>query len=288
MAAVEEQAFDPRRPDFEPYGLSCVYWRATRMPRPDHHNELELNCMLAGAVTYVLGGRRVTARAGGLYAFWAAWPHRIIDFEAGTVYLVATIPLGEILRWRLPERFVKALLDGEFLCDPARTDPTLDRLLFERWRADLAGGRAELEATVLLEMQARITRFALAYEQHEAGRHTAPVDDLLLNKAERMALFIASHYTEPIGVEDIARHVGLAPTYAMTLFRKCFGTTLHRQLTRHRPVHAQRMLATTEVPITEIAMSAGFRSLSRFNEAFHHHFGCAPRDYRKHHDVTGR
>ena len=36
-------SFDPSRPDFAPYGLTCVHWRPSPMRRPDHHNEVELN-----------------------------------------------------------------------------------------------------------------------------------------------------------------------------------------------------------------------------------------------------
>jgi AraC-like DNA-binding protein len=35
--------------------------------------------------------------------------------------------------------------------------------------------------------------------------------------------------------------------------------------------------------ILNIALSSGFGSLSRFNEAFRQAFGCTPREYRKLH-----
>jgi hypothetical protein len=44
--------------------------------------------------------------------------------------------------------------------------------------------------------------------------------------------------------------------------------------------HAQRLLVTTEDLILRIALSSGFGSLSRFNEAFRQAFGCTPREYR--------
>ena len=47
--------------------------------------------------------------------------------------------------------------------------------------------------------------------------------------------------------------------------------------------HAQRLLVTTDDTILDIALAAGFQSLSRFNEAFKSICGCPPRDYRKQH-----
>ena len=52
--------FDPSRPDFLPYGLRCDQWRAVLMKRPDRHNEIEVNFLEKGSLTYLLAGRKVT------------------------------------------------------------------------------------------------------------------------------------------------------------------------------------------------------------------------------------
>jgi len=67
--------FDPNRPDFAPYGFTCVRWNPSPMRRPDHHNEIELNMLGSGWLTYLLGGRKVRIEAGHLSVFWAAIPH---------------------------------------------------------------------------------------------------------------------------------------------------------------------------------------------------------------------
>lgn len=109
--------FDPNRPDFTPYGFTCVRWNPSPMRRPDHHNEIEINLLQSGWVTYLLGGRKVRIPAGTLSAFWAAIPHQIIDFGPHTEYFVATIPLSWFLQCRLSERFVQQLMQGEVLTE---------------------------------------------------------------------------------------------------------------------------------------------------------------------------
>jgi hypothetical protein len=96
-------SFDPSRPDFAPYGLTCVRWRPTPMPRPDRHNEIELNFLETGWVTYLLGGRKIRIKGGRLSAFWAALPHQIIDFGDQPEYFVVTLPLAWFLQCKLPE-----------------------------------------------------------------------------------------------------------------------------------------------------------------------------------------
>jgi AraC-like DNA-binding protein len=98
-----------------------------------------------------------------------------------------------------------------------------------------------------------------------------------------MATFVARHYRDPIGLEDVAREVRLHPDYASALFRKAFGVTPTRFILQHRVSHAQRMLVTSDAKVLEVAMEAGFGSLSRFNAAFRALCGCSPRQYRCRH-----
>ena len=282
-------SFDPTRPDFAPYGLTCVHWRPSPMRRPDHHNEVELNFLESGTVTYLLGGTKTVIEAGKLSVFWAAIPHQIIDFGAETAYYVATIPLQCFLQWRLPERFVQPLMQGRLVSEPTagRADP--DAQLFERWEADLLGKSPDLERPVLLEMQARLIRLALTIPTQARLRpkrnRLTTITDTGLNKVEQMACFIAQNYTERLTVEQIGAAVKLHPNYAMNLFQKSFGTTLISYLTQHRISHAQRLLATTEQTVTEIAFQSGFLSISRFNDAFRRACGCSPREYRRSHEL---
>jgi len=69
----------------------------------------------------------------------------------------------------------------------------------------------------------------------------------------------------------------------MNLFKKAFNITLNKYVTRHRMSHAQRLLATTNKRIVEIALEVGYQGLSRFYDAFRKSCGCAPGRYRREH-----
>lgn len=287
MTEITVGSFDPNRADFSPYGLTCVHWRPSSMQRPDHHSEIELNFLKSGSVTYLLGGEKCTALAGRLSIFWAANPHQIIEFSGDTDYLVATIPLQCFLEWRLPEHFVQAVMRGEFLSDASDELQARDTQLFEQWAEDLQSNPELMEQPVLLEMQARLTRFALNLPvQKNPATTRAP--EAVLNKVEKMACYIAQHYTQKLSVQDIAGQVKLNTNYAMSLFQKTLGTTLISYITQHRISHAQRLLTTTDKTITDIAFQSGFSSISRFNDAFVRACGCAPRDYRRAHHFSSK
>jgi len=287
-------SFDPNRPDFAPYGFSCVRWRPSPMKRPDHHNEIEVNILTKGWVIYLLGGRKVRIEGGNLGVFWAAIPHQILDFSPGMTYFVATIPFAWFLQCQLPDRFVQPLLRGEVIKE--RLSPLRlrhDQELFGQWETDLRQPDDDVHHVVMLEMEARLRRMIATLPLTpppvavgKAGVRSGGLHGGDLNKVEQMACLIAQHYTEPLTVTAIGEQVGLHPNYAMGLFKKAFGSTLFDYLTLHRVSHAQRLLATTDKKIVEVAFSSGFNSISRFNETFRRACGCTPRTYRRQHAIT--
>jgi AraC-like DNA-binding protein len=178
---------------------------------------------------------------------------------------------------------------GETVVEPDEGSLASDRPRFELWSEDVQTGSEDRCHTSLLEIEARLRRLALSVVAEEKGRSRGKSpgmsDERHLSRAEQMACYIAQNYTQPLTAETIGQHVHLHPNYAMALFQQTFGTTLIKYVTEHRLAHAQRLLVTTEELIVNIAFSAGFGSLSRFNEAFRRSFGCTPREYRKLHQL---
>jgi AraC-like DNA-binding protein len=278
--------FDSRRRDFEPYGFTCEIWRPQQMPRPDQHDEIEINFLDQGSLTYLMGGQRVTVHARRVTAFWAAVPHQIIDFNKVNYYYVVTVPFGWFLQWGIPDRLLTALTQGRIVADTKGNRAAIDRQMFEQWLDDLEGPVRTHREIVVLELRARLLRLANSVEELDDTPGLAHVEagarqQTNLEKAESMACYIARNYTSRIQVKDVASCVRLHPDYAATLFRKTFGTTLNTLITRHRVAHAQRKLITGTERIVNIAHDSGFDSLSRFNRAFKEIAGVTPRQYRK-------
>lgn len=276
-------------PHFTTYGLTCVRWIPGPMQRPDHHNEIQINMLPRGRVTYLLGGSTVHVKPGHVTAFWAAIPHQIIDYEPDTEYFVATLPLAWFLQCALPDVLVQPLMRGEVVEEPATERRDFDAALFHQWESDLKKHSSRvIREIVTVEMRARLQRLAVALESAKSSRKQRVPARLPaggLTKVEQMVCHIAQNYMEPITSEDIGRVAGLHPNSAMRLFKKTFGATLVDHLTHHRVFHAKRLLATTDQKIVDIAFSSGFNSISRFNEAFRRACGCTPRAFRAEHEL---
>jgi len=56
---------------------------------------------------------------------------------------------------------------------------------------------------------------------------------------------------------------------------------LHQYLTDRRLEHARRLLTTTSLTLTEIALQCGFGSSSHFSNRFRQQLGCTPSSLRK-------
>jgi AraC family transcriptional regulator, melibiose operon regulatory protein len=94
--------FDETRSKFAPYGLTCELWKPQPASRPDCHDELELNFVERGTITYLLGGQRMFVEPGKLTMFWASIPHQVIGFTGVSFYYVITIPFSMFLQWDFP------------------------------------------------------------------------------------------------------------------------------------------------------------------------------------------
>jgi AraC-like DNA-binding protein len=83
-----------------------------------------------------------------------------------------------------------------------------------------------------------------------------------------------------IRFEDVANEVGLAPRSLARRFEDETGMTWRAALRRMRVLRAVEELAAGDTPVTRIAFTVGYTSLSAFNAAFRELTGRTPSEYR--------
>lgn len=262
-----------RAPD---YGFqSGRYAQPPVMARPHRHQEIELNILARGRLDYLLNGALRRIEAGRIFLFWAAVPHQLVRAEGARDFIWLTVPLAWVLAWSLPPAWVGRLLAGEVV---VASPDAADGGRLAEWHAALRRRNPAWERLVALEAQARMLRLAL--ERSPAEALAEPGASGRLKKVEQLARCLATRFREPLTIPDIAAAAGLHPNYAMNLFRTHCGQTLGECLTQHRVAHAQRLLATTDDKIVDVAFASGFGSANRFYAAFHKSCGQTPRAYR--------
>ena len=90
-----------------------------------------------------------------------------------------------------------------------------------------------------------------------------------------------ARYTEPLGVDDLARAAGLSKAHFSREFRRAFGETPHAYLLTRRLERAAAMLRMTDRSVTDVCFSVGLRSLGSFRTSFTRTYGMSPTAYRR-------
>jgi AraC family transcriptional regulator of adaptative response/methylated-DNA-[protein]-cysteine methyltransferase len=93
---------------------------------------------------------------------------------------------------------------------------------------------------------------------------------------------------EGSSVDGLAERVGIGPRHLARLFAKHVRASPAQVAKTLRVQRAKRLLDTTDLPVAQIALQAGFASLRRFNTVFAEVYGRPPTEIRRRGSNTGR
>jgi len=115
----------------------------------------------------------------------------------------------------------------------------------------------------------------------EAGPEARPTGSSL--GAVGLALsYLADHYADNPGLEEVARHVALNPNYFSSLFRRRAGVRFSRYLQELKVDKAKELLLDPRNKIYRISASVGFNDEKYFCRVFKKLTGQTPKEYRMH------
>ncbi len=83
------------------------------------------------------------------------------------------------------------------------------------------------------------------------------------------------------GLSALTRRMGRSRKHVTRCFRHYLNQTPTEWLNRNRIEHAGKLLATTSLPVLEIAFDCGFSSPSYFHKCFRETYGMSPARYRR-------
>jgi AraC-like DNA-binding protein len=183
----------------------------------------------------------------------------VFQYEASVLDEVA-----RAVEWRGPTQFRAAAI-------PASPAATCAVVLAEH---ALRSGDAE----ALREAALAVAMIAMATER-------GPVEPLpSLAQARRVARalrYVEAHRADDCSLEVLAAGAGLSRCHFLRVFRAMTGQTPRQYVIATRLRAAATELRSSRVPITRVALDAGFRDLSHFTTSFSLAFGASPRAYRK-------
>jgi AraC family transcriptional regulator of adaptative response / DNA-3-methyladenine glycosylase II len=91
---------------------------------------------------------------------------------------------------------------------------------------------------------------------------------------------IEEGFLNETSVAGLADRLGIGPRHLLRLFLRHTGATPTQVAATRRVQKAKRLLDDTRMPMSEIAFTAGFGSVRRFNDAFRATYGRSPSSFR--------
>jgi len=114
-----------------------------------------------------------------------------------------------------------------------------------------------------------------------SAKHTTKHKIQYAEKFADVCNYINEHYTEALSVDDAAAYIGFSKFHFCRLFNEFVGCTFHDYVINCQLAHAQRLISSFSIPITDVALQSGFSSLPTFNRIFKKKKQCTPSEYRK-------
>lgn len=172
-----------------------------------------------------------------------------------------------------------ALADRDLTPRTRHRDPLVHQLI-ERMAA--IADRGDVSARLLTESLAETVRLHLV-DQFGAGTTRGPRNRRLdrLTRA-RLMEYLEFSLDSEISLAALAELAEMTIAEFSAAFTAAFGTTPYQFVLDRRIHRAKKLLATTEMSITDIGMDVGFSTPSHFATTFKNRVGMSPSAYRRH------
>ncbi|AIQ53856.1 response regulator transcription factor [Paenibacillus sp. FSL R7-0331] len=99
----------------------------------------------------------------------------------------------------------------------------------------------------------------------------------LMNQAVK---YISERLSHDLGIEEVARKIGISSSYFCLLFKNRFALTFVEYVTQQRIEAAKFMLASTDKSIAAISAGVGYQERRYFTKVFQKQTGMTPKEYR--------
>lgn len=240
------------------------------------HNAIEVIMPLTNGFRAICAGKEYTLKerdiliipAGTLHNLKAQTGRRLI-FLCDNRSLDGNPALTELYSVLSEPIHINSDYDKDFIC-------SMNKILEEIYVLySNFGDMTEVYIYIkLLRLLAKIKEYQSGAVKYDDGGKYSDKFRLILK-------YIDQNYMDDITLEDLAGLAGYSTFHFSRLFKKYSNTTFINFLNHRRVKAAELYLAEEECSITDIAMRAGFTSLTTFNRVFKSIKGCTPSEYKK-------
>ena len=100
-------------------------------------------------------------------------------------------------------------------------------------------------------------------------------------RMRRLIDFIEENLDSDLRLDAMAAEVQISPLYLARAFKAAIGQSPHQYVLARRIERAKELLRNTDMPVVDVALSAGFSSQSHLSHWFVRQVGVSPAAYRR-------
>jgi AraC-like DNA-binding protein len=97
---------------------------------------------------------------------------------------------------------------------------------------------------------------------------------------ERAKEYLFQEFHRDISLLELARHCYVSVFHFSRLFKQFTGHSPYHYLRKIRLQHAERLIRTTDLPVTDVCFQSGFNRLDYFSTAFAKRYNVPPSKYK--------
>lgn len=214
-----------------------------------------------------LGGNEMLAYPGELRVTEAEPNFRAVG-RGGAVWVAL---LGTQQAWRHVIGRLSGPAGSSLLPARHEADFELRRGAVAMVRAEAKGGLEAATEMVIDRVLSLQARFAPAIASCP-GRTYAQRRQVFL-RLQRVRNYLASNCHLDVDNDTLARMASYSPSHFIRAFGAAYGETPHAYLIRQRLEYARRLLRTSPLAISEVALASGFESRCTFSRLFRERYG---------------
>lgn len=244
-----------------------------------YHDEIELLAVTEGELFCVVSGKHYHCQKGDVLFFSARIPHATYVKNSSCAYTLVQFRPEHFLgdsnnTGKYFNRFVRnadlpfAILKNQALYDMIARASEEEKKQEEAFDLYIKGATYSIIA--LLCREGALSASNSAYSSD-------------IKKILPALSYIDENFAQDITLDDVARLQNLNPSYFCRVFKRASGSSFVDYLNFVRICKSEKMLATSEKSILEIACDVGFSSLSYYNRIFKRYKNCTPTEYRRAH-----
>ena len=218
-------------------------------------------------------------------------PGEVLIIPSGVVHEIFAPPQGERYIFMVDQEVVDGVEGLESLqhlfypCVHLRLDgdeEVLEKVRFCLWEAARDHEKQEVlsHAAVVSWIRLcliRLSRWLVSRGDADRREQRQMMGEKLLD----VYAYIAQHCAEKLTLEEVAAYAGYSKSHFARIFKENYGTSFYAFYMRQKMLLCRQLLGEAGLPVTEVALRAGFGSIATFNRVFRQYEGMTPTAYRQ-------